>query len=59
VHGGGIHQRWLQRARANRTGDGVAIASANDVVAPPRRAGLAIFRAESATTPRQVRERQQ
>jgi len=22
VHGGGIHQRWLQRARATRTADG-------------------------------------
>jgi hypothetical protein len=39
VHGGGIHQRWLQRARATRTADGVTITIANDAPARPRLRG--------------------
>ena len=55
MHGGGIHQRWLQRARAPRTAHGVTIAIANDIIALRRE--RAICRTERASLPPQVPER--
>lgn len=58
-HGGGNHERWLQRAHTTQTADGIAITTGNDVVARLLCGGLTLSRVEIADATPKEREHQQ